>query len=203
MQRLPLPLLAPSLSLASFLSFLSFSVPTHAQAPANRTWTSTDGKKIEASFLAIEGDSVKIHMTNGSTFTVPLVRLSAEDQAFAKAQASATPTKPGQPAPMVTWPRSLSLEDRPEVVVVREDAAKNEYVYRSPHYEFQCDSKLGANGVREFGRIFESTWLINCLFPLDLQPEPENLRTTFLARLFTNKSDYMTEGASKAPPACT
>lgn len=164
-----------------------------------RTWTSTDGRKIEASFLAIEGDSVKIRMSNGGTFTVPLVRLSAEDQAFAKAQASAapaaaTPLPSGLPAALATWPRSLSLDDKPEVVVVREDAAKNEYVYRSPHYEFQCDSRLGANVVREFGRIFESTWLINCMFPLDLRPEPENLRTTFLARLFTNKSDYMTEG---------
>ncbi|MGV3664382.1 MAG: SHD1 domain-containing protein [Prosthecobacter sp.] len=199
MQRLPLPFLAPALSLASFVSFLSLSVPSHAQAPANRTWTSTDGRKIEAAFVAVEGESVKIRMTNGSFFTVPLVRLSAEDQAYAKSQAAAAgnaaaPAKPGQPVVMATWPRSISLEDRPEVVVVREDAAKNEYVYRSPHYEFQCDSRLGSNVVREFGRIFESTWLINCLFPLDLKPEPEKLREIFLARLFTNKSDYMQEG---------
>lgn len=201
MQRLPLFLVALAIS----------STALHAQAPATRTWTSTDGRKIEASFLAIEGDSVKIRMTNGGTFTVPLVRLSAEDQAYAKAQASAAPApasapagagagagaaplKPGQPAAMTTWPRSISLEDKPEVVVVREDAAKNEYVYRSPHYEFVCDSRLGANVVREFGRIFESTWLINCMLPLDLRPEPEKLREIFLARLFTNKSDYMTEG---------
>lgn len=198
MQRLPLFLVALAMSSAAL----------QAQAPATRTWTSTDGRKIEASFLAIEGDGVKIRMTTGGTFTVPLVRLSAEDQAYAKVQASAapaaaptlvagsaTPPKPGQPAAMATWPRSISLEDKPEVVVVREDAAKNEYVYRSPHYEFVCDSRLGANVVREFGRIFESTWLINCLFPLDLRPEPEKLREIFLARLFTNKSDYMNEGA--------
>lgn len=195
MQRLPLFLVALAIS--------SAVLRAQAPAPATRTWTSTDGRKIEASFLAIEADGVKIRMANGSTFTVPLVRLSAEDQAYAKSQATtapapaaaaATPPKPGQPAAMTTWPRSISLEDKPEVVVVREDAAKNEYVYRSPHYEFVCDSKLGANVVREFGRIFESTWLINCLFPLDLRPEPEKLREIFLARLFTNKSDYMTEG---------
>lgn len=201
MQRLPLPLLASALSLA----FLPLSGPARAQAPASatRTWTSTDGRKIEAAFIAVEGGNVKIRMANGSIFTVALARLSAEDQTFAKSQASAAtappagaaaPPKPGQPAAMATWPRSIALEDRPEVVVVREDAAKNEYVYRSPHYEFQCDSKLGANVVREFGRIFESTWLLNCLLPLDLRPEPEKLREVFLARLFTNKSDYMAEG---------
>lgn len=154
--------------------------------------------------MAVEGDSVKIRMANGSTFTVPLVRLSAEDQAYAKAQAAAAPAAPAgspaaeakgtTPAASATWPRSIALADKPEVVVVKEDAEKNEYVYRSPHYEFQCDSKLGANVVREFGRIFESTWLINCMLPLDLKPEPEKLRDIFLARLFTNKSDYMEAG---------
>lgn len=196
MQRLPLFLLTLVIS--------SASLSLHAQAPVTRTWTSTDGRKIEASFMAVEGDSVKIRMANGSTFTVPLVRLSAEDQAYAKAQAAAAPAAPAgspaaeakgtTPAASATWPRSIALADKPEVVVVKEDAEKNEYVYRSPHYEFQCDSKLGANVVREFGRIFESTWLINCMLPLDLKPEPEKLRDIFLARLFTNKSDYMEAG---------
>ncbi|MFO1484423.1 MAG: SHD1 domain-containing protein [Verrucomicrobiaceae bacterium] len=182
-------------------AFLLFTLITSAQStPPTRTWTSSDGRKIEAAFVAMEGDGVKIRMANGSTFTVPLARLSAEDQAYAKSQsspptaASNSTTTPGTPSASPTWPRSISLEDRPEVAVVKEDTAANEYVYRSPHYEFQCDSKLGANVVREFGRIFESTWLINCILPLDLNPQPEKLREIFLARLFTNKSDYMDAG---------
>lgn len=170
--------------------------------PSLRTWTSTDGRKIEAAFVALEGDAVKIRMANGSTFAVPLARLSPGDQTYAKGQTSAPATapagtaaaSPGTPAASKTWPRTLSLPDRPEVTVVKEDAAANEYVYRSPHYEFQCDSKLGANVVREFGRIFESTWMLNCMLPLDLKPQPEKLREIFLARLFTNKEDYMKEG---------
>lgn len=186
------------LSALSFASLLSLSASAQAQAPTTRSWTSTDGRKIEAAFVAVEGDGVKIRMANGSTFTVPLARLSGEDQKYVKelgaaTPAAATPTA-GQPAAMATWPRSMALPDKPEVIVVKEDAAKNEYVYRSPHYEFQCDSRLGTNVVREFGRIFESTWLLNCLLPLDLKPQPEKLREIFLARLFTNKSDYMEEG---------
>lgn len=166
--------------------------------PSLRSWTSTDGRKIEAAFVGIQGDSVKIRMENGSTFDVPLARLSPEDQTYARSQAAApaatTSASPGTPAASKTWPRTLSLPDKPEVVVVKEDAGANEYVYRSPHYEFQCDSKLGANVVREFGRIFESTWMLNCVLPLDLKPQPEKLREIFLARLFTNKEDYMKEG---------
>lgn len=169
----------------------------HAQSPTLRTWTSADGRKMEAAFVALEGDAVKVRMANGSTVDVPLARLSAADQTFAKSQTAApatTATAPGEVAASKIWPRSFSLPDRPEVVVVKEDTEKNEYIYRSPHYEFQCDSKLGSNVVREFGRIFESTWMLNCMLPLDLKPQPEKLREIFLARLFTNKSDYMEAG---------
>ncbi len=176
---------------------LLVTVSLYAQA-ATRTWTSTDGRKIEAAFVSLAGDNVKIRLANGNTADVPLSRLSAEDQAFAKAQSTAPAAKTAgksEPVASKVWPRTVSLEEKPEVVTVREDDEKKEFVYRSPHYEFVCDSKLGANVVREFGRMFEATWLINCQLPLDLKPKPEKLREIFLARLFTNKADYMDAGA--------
>lgn len=172
-------------------------------APQMHTWTSTDGRKIEAAFVAMEGENVKIRMANGSTFAVPLERLTAGDQAFAKSQggpgasAPSTASAPDIPAASKTWPRTISLEEKPAVTVVKEDAETHQFIYRSPHYEFQCDSKLGANVVREFGRMFEATWLINCMLPLDLKPRPERLREIFLARLFTNESDYLEAGGIK------
>lgn len=174
--------------------------PAGAQAPAVRTWTSSDGRQIQASLVSASGDSVKIRLTNGSEAVVPLTRFSAEDQAYVKTQATAPPAAPvpaatDGSAALQTWPRTVALADRPEIVVVREDEEKKEFVYRSPHYEFVCDSKLGANVVREFGRMFEATWLLNCQLPLNLQPKPERLREIFLARLFTNKEDYMAAGA--------
>lgn len=186
-------------SLVAAVALLSAPLQAQTAAPVMHAWTSTDGRKIEAVFVAMEGEGVKIRMANGSTFTIPLARLSAADQAFAKGQTGASPaaaaTSPsGAPAASATWPRTISLEDKPLVTVVKEDADAKELIYRSPHYEFQCDSKLGSNVVREFGRIFESTWLLNCMLPLDLKPTPEKLREIFLARLFTNKDDYMAEG---------
>lgn len=186
--------------LGVFVTFLTLLLQAPAATAVMHTWTSTDGRKIEASFVAMEGTGVKIRMANGSTFTVPLDRLSAADQSFAKTQTgagagtSATAPEPGVPAASKTWPRTVVLDEKPAVTVVKEDAETHQFIYRSPHYEFQCDSKLGANVVREFGRMFEATWLINCLLPLDLKPRPEKLREIFLAKLFTSKADYMEAG---------
>ena len=166
-----------------------------ADAPASRTWTSSDGRKIEAAFVSVQGDAVKIRLANGSTFDVPLSRLSAEDQAFVKTQTGGAPAGSAPATALKEGPRTLSLADKPEIVVVREDDEKREFVYRSPHYEFVCDSKLGANVVREFGRMFEATYELNSRLPLDLKPKPERLREIFQARLFTNKADYMDAGA--------
>lgn len=164
-----------------------------AQTTATRTWTSTDGRKIEAAYLSATADSVKVRLANGSTFDIPLSRLSAEDQTYVKAQAAA-PSAPTTVPVSKEWPRTVSLDDKPEIITVTEDEAKHEFIYRSPHYEFVCDSKLGANVVREFGRLFEATYQLNCVLPLDLKPTPERLREIFQARLFTEKADYMDAG---------
>jgi hypothetical protein len=152
---------------------------------------------MEASFVSTDGTSVTIRRKDsGAVFTLPLSALSAEDQAWVKSQPAAAAPGPASDSPAAekTWPRSVALDDKPVVTVVREDEAKKEFVYRSPHYEFVCDSRLGGNVVREFGRMFEATYLLNCRLPLDLKPKPEPLREFFLARLFTNRATYMDEG---------
>ncbi len=104
-------------------------------------------------------------------------------------------TPPGGRAPAgKDWPRVVSLDGAPEVSVVMEDEEKKIFVYRSPNYEFVCDSKLGVNVVKEFGRVFEVTHLANCLLPLDLKPEPEKLKKLYTATIYTNESDYLKSG---------
>ena len=187
---------------AILLFALLMPLSARAQAAAFRQWKSTDGRSVEAEFIALQGDSVKMKGRNGTLYTVPLARLSAQDQAWANQQTTTLPAAatsapaaaPGSPVADKAWPRSVGLDDKPEVTVVKEDAEKKEFIYRSPHYEFVCDSRLGANVVREFGRMFEATYLINCKLPLDLKPKPEPLREFFLARLFTNEDDYMEAG---------
>jgi hypothetical protein len=47
-------------------------------------WTNLEGKAIEARFAGVEGDAVKIMMTNGRSFVVPLKSLNEESVALAK-----------------------------------------------------------------------------------------------------------------------
>lgn len=53
-----------------------------------RTWTSNDGRKIQAELVAYDaaGKTVKIKLTTGTEATLPLDRLSAEDQAWINAE---------------------------------------------------------------------------------------------------------------------
>lgn len=57
-----------------------------------RTWTSSDGKKLEADFVsATETDVTLSRSKDGKEFTLPLARLSEDDQAFIKEQPVADP----------------------------------------------------------------------------------------------------------------
>lgn len=50
-----------------------------------RTWTDITGKfRVEAKYVAIENDAVKLVRKDGTTFSVPLAKLSEADQEFAK-----------------------------------------------------------------------------------------------------------------------
>jgi hypothetical protein len=53
---------------------------------------------------------------------------------------------------------------------------------------------LGADAVRTFSRVFESTYLLNCLLPLDWRPTPEPMRSRFVARIFTDTRSYLAAG---------
>ncbi|MGB6221680.1 hypothetical protein [Haloferula sp.] len=50
-----------------------------------RDWTSSDGKKIVADFVELDGEVVVLKM-RGKEYRVPLAKLSEEDQEFAKSQ---------------------------------------------------------------------------------------------------------------------
>ncbi len=58
---------------------------------AARTWTSSDGRKLEADFVSATETSVMLKKAGGKPFTLELAKLSAEDQEFVKSQAAAKP----------------------------------------------------------------------------------------------------------------
>ena len=51
-----------------------------AATPASaREWTATDGRKLQAMFLGVEGDNIQLKLQNGQTVSVPKDRLIAAD----------------------------------------------------------------------------------------------------------------------------
>lgn len=75
------------------LTFLALALLT--TATFGRDWTSTEGKTIQADLVEVKGaagnEIAVLKMANGATFEVPLARLSAADQTFAKTAATSKP----------------------------------------------------------------------------------------------------------------
>ena len=62
---------------------LLFTVSLTAKEPI-RTWTSADGRSLEARYLEMVGSKVRIEKGSGRTFTVPLTEFSSADQEYVK-----------------------------------------------------------------------------------------------------------------------
>jgi len=183
----------------AFLLFAGMLSAPAQESTAFRTWTDTKQRRIEAAFVRADGDKVVLKLRNGTEATAQLADLSKADRDWIATQpkpAEAT-AQPALPPAGKDWPRMVTLQATPVVKVIREDKVKKEYVYETDHYEFVCDSPLGANLVREFSRIFEATWLLNCVLPLDFKPAPEDGRQKFRARIYTFEDDYTTAGGPK------
>ena len=68
--------------LKGILFFLSFTLlGLFAEEPI-RTWTSSDGRTLEARFIEQIDESIKIRLSNGRLFSVPLNRFSSIDQEY-------------------------------------------------------------------------------------------------------------------------
>lgn len=181
---------------AALMAVLTFEA---SAAEEYRLWTNSENKKVEAAFAGMEGGNVKLKLRNGAIAPVPLEKLSADDQAWVKSNSAAEP--PGAPGTSggksKEWPRSVSLPDTPKATTVKEDVEAKEFIYRTEHFEFRCDSRLGNDCVREFSRMFEGTRMVNLSLPLGIDPTPEKGQEYFVARLYTSKDDYLKDGGIK------
>lgn len=191
--RLTLPLMS-TIRFALLVLFVT-TTTAGAQDSNLRTWKDAQGKTIEASFISATDGTAVLALKSGRSLSVQLENLSGEDQKWIEEHETPAGGYAG-PRAETDWPRSVSLKGLPNVKTVREDATKKVNVYESDHYEFICDSPLSINLVREFSRVFETTWLANCLLPLDLKPTPEDGRIKFRAEIFTNKDDYFNAGGA-------
>ena len=93
------------------------------------------------------------------------------------------------------WPRQIGIQGTPAVMALeRSNGSRHEYALQTDHYEFNSETKLGADVVRELSRVFEATYELNKALPLGLHPSPEKDRPRFIARIFSHDADYFAAG---------
>jgi len=89
--------LSRSVTAAGFFILLSltanFAVAAQSgDTEAYRTWTNDTGKhRVEAAFVGLEADGVRLKKKDGNEIVVPLARLSAADQEFVRGQRAEPP----------------------------------------------------------------------------------------------------------------
>ncbi|MBB5039815.1 SHD1 domain-containing protein [Prosthecobacter dejongeii] len=173
---------------------------SQAQA-APRDWTDDTGRKVQAEFAGMQGDSVLLRVSPEKTIPFPLARLSAEDQAFIKAQSAAPVAPPTAadpkrlPIEQRTWPQNVEVPARSvEISVVSESVAERKYVYQSEAFEFTSQAKLAGSVMKEVARTFEATRSVVEALPWGIVCRPPEGMPRFKAALYESRQDYIEAG---------
>ncbi len=157
-----------------------------------RTWTDVSGREVEGELIKVMGESILLRV-GGKDFTLPVSKFGEEDQAFIKEWESSTGGGSTEGAASKEWPDSIEIPGDLEIVKFREDKDADEYIYRSPHFEFQSDIQLSTSLIREFCRIFEATYETLRQLPVGMDPKaPDD--GYYLTQLFRTKDDYYAGG---------
>ncbi|MCP5558560.1 MAG: hypothetical protein H7A55_12485 [Verrucomicrobiaceae bacterium] len=172
---------------------------------AARTWTNTQGKTVVAGFGGVEDGKVILKMANGQSVPVALDQLSAADQAFVKAQATAVPAPTasgaGQPSPgripvdKRVWPETVAVPTKSlDIAVVSESAPDRKYIYRSESFEFTSQAKLAGSVMKEVARTFEATKTLVSQLPWGVECKPPVGLERYQAALYETRADYVAAG---------
>jgi len=199
-------------TVAPFFALILLVAAAKAEEAETREWTSSDGRTIQAKLLEFDGDTVSLEM-NGNRFEIPVSRLSDKDQAFAREWADARMAPGEEPgsgesgrptAPVMgafedlqlgAWPSAIEADldtDDIEFVESKEDG-EEQYLYRTPHFEFEAPDRLSISVVREFARIFEASFAFVDQMPIGLAPKP-SANGFYKTKLYMRRDDYYSDG---------
>lgn len=81
-----------------------------------RTWTSAKGTKVEAELAEVRGATVILRAADGRTLTIPILQLSAEDQAFVRESAGGTNAPAASPPPATLTPPAPPVSPAPDKI---------------------------------------------------------------------------------------
>jgi hypothetical protein len=126
-----------------------------------RIWTDDQGRNTKALLLRVENDNAILQLPSGKESTFPITKLSKDDQLWIKnfsQQKSTTENKDDEKLNFdAPWPDRIKFTDDPEIITVKEDKDKNEFVYESANYRYNCNVRLSNSVVKGFAVLFEAT----------------------------------------------
>jgi hypothetical protein len=163
-----------------------------------RTWTDIQNRKIEATYIRAEGQTVILKLKDGREVPYPLAKLSAEDGKYVEESRIQIPTKEPEDTTKTLnfdapWPERIKFSEDPEINTVEEDADKKRFIYESANYRYVCDARLGKAVVKSFAVMFEATHLFCRTMPLAINGGvKENGKHQIL--LFKEFDDYVKAG---------
>jgi hypothetical protein len=175
-----------------------------------REWTSADGRKLQATILGLEGETVRLETSKGK-FELSVSKFSKADQDYikewAEKQKTAQPAAPESESGKKTapelgnfegiklgvWPQYVEADLPVEKIITVDSKEQGEFVYRTPHFEFVAPDRLSASVIREFARIFEATYVFVDQMPIGLAPQP-SANGFYQTKLYMTKEAYFSDG---------
>ena len=126
-----------------------------------RIWTDDQGRNTKALLLRVENGNAILQLPSGKESTFPITKLSKDDQLWIKnfsQQKNTTENKDDKKLNFdAPWPDRIKFTDDPEIITVKEDKDKNEFVYESANYRYNCNVRLSNSVVKGFAVLFEAT----------------------------------------------
>lgn len=157
------------------LGILACGVSAQERNPL-REWTSSQGKKVQASLTSLEGGKVRLRLENGRELTVELLQLSEQDQRYLEEM-----DKVGRTFEAKAMPE----ETRIELPVAVEGGPRE---FKTEHFVFVSENEVGKSFIAEAAKVFEGTYQAIRMLPLGLNPTPPGGDVVFRTRFMTSPS---------------
>lgn len=145
----------------------------------SRSWTDNQGRKIVATLLNADTQSVVLKLADGREIPFPIAKLSPEDTKYIEenrkniAPPGTKPTPPKESADSEDslnfdspWPDRIKFSEDPEIKTIEENPETKRFIYESANYRYVCDVRLTASVVKGFAVMFEATHLYCRSLPL-------------------------------------
>lgn len=176
-----------------------------AEIEGLRTWTNSDGRKIEASLVRTSGKHaakkapplVTLKLKNGKLVSVPIDTLSARDQRGLAEWLVRNPLGIASPSPPYHWPDEFNGANSPKVEYVGFDKDRQAHLVRTAHFDLYCDERLSDSTVSKCVAVFDTIVESLDSLPMMLDTIPQEGSPRYQAILVAERSTYERMGGRK------